>query len=115
MSIDDEFPLIENNTATQGADKPITKTVDSDVDSKEYSSMRVMWAQLSEFGLAEPVLRLGTHLSVLTLVLAAIWGLRYFYLNNKQARELDLPQRAAFAASIEGVQQATEPAGPPWR
>lgn len=55
-----------------------------------------LWQVISVTGLAERVLRLGTHVLVITLILLAAWGLRVFY---TLADVVDIPSGSALFAS----------------
>lgn len=54
------------------------------------------WDIISQTGLADMALRLGTHLLLITLILFFAWGLREFYL---LAEVVELPGSQAFAAT----------------
>ncbi|MFQ5616008.1 MAG: LysM peptidoglycan-binding domain-containing M23 family metallopeptidase [Anaerolineales bacterium] len=95
MSIADEFPLAgenqpESTTATQQS-TPLA------AELKGSANLHTLWAQLSDFGLVEPVVRYGTHLLAIALAVAVIWAMRHFYL-NAQVVDIEFPQRAVFAA-----------------
>jgi len=53
------------------------------------------WEYISQAGLAETTLRLGTHALLIALILLVAWGLREFYLF---AQVIDIPGGNAFAA-----------------
>ncbi|MBN1147577.1 MAG: peptidoglycan DD-metalloendopeptidase family protein [Anaerolineales bacterium] len=74
-------------------------------DDLESQPERVSWlAQAWEYtlsvGLAETVLRLGTHALLMALILLFAWGLRQFYL---LAQVSDVPDEAAFAAPLPTI------------
>ena len=54
------------------------------------------WEAISHTGLADTVLRLGTHVLLIALILLFAWGLREFYL---LAEVVELPNSSAIAAS----------------
>ena len=75
-----------------------------------------LWQGLSQAGLAETALRLGTHILLVALILIVAWGLREFYnraqiasLPQAVAQAADLPtpppQEAAFTASFKMAAQ----------
>jgi murein DD-endopeptidase MepM/ murein hydrolase activator NlpD len=57
----------------------------------------ILWQSLSQAGLAETALRLGTHVLLVALILIVAWGLREFY---KQAQVSGQPQTSALAANL---------------
>jgi murein DD-endopeptidase MepM/ murein hydrolase activator NlpD len=57
----------------------------------------VIWEVISNAGLADTVLRLGTHVLLIALILLVAWGLREFYLVSEV---VNLPGESAFAASL---------------
>ncbi len=96
MPVSDEFPLAEaDRSASIEAAEPEPAPAEEPEDT---GSLKALWAQLSDFGLAEPVSRYGTHLAALILAVIVLWAMGQFYL-NEQAVELEIPQRAAQAAS----------------
>ena len=67
-------------------------------ESTSHRSNRLIgiWEDLAHAGLAETVLRLGTHALLVALILFVAWGLRQFYL---RAQVMDRTKPAAFAAN----------------
>lgn len=57
----------------------------------------MLWQSLSQAGLAETALRLGTHVLLVALILIVAWGLREFY---NQAQVSGQPQTSALAANL---------------
>ncbi len=57
----------------------------------------ILWQSLSQAGLAETALRLGTHVLLVALILIVAWGLREFY---NQAQVSGQPQTSALAANL---------------
>jgi murein DD-endopeptidase MepM/ murein hydrolase activator NlpD len=55
-----------------------------------------IWENISRAGLAETVLRLGTHALLLASILVVAWGMRELYL---RAQVINPPEEAALAAS----------------
>jgi murein DD-endopeptidase MepM/ murein hydrolase activator NlpD len=62
----------------------------------EESRLFLAWQRLSNLGLADSFLRIGTHTLSIAMVLLVVWIMREFYL---QAQPSDAPRRAAFAAA----------------
>lgn len=65
------------------------------------------WQALTQAGLGEVVLRLGTHALVLSLILLVAWGLRELYLSAEGIKQ-DRP-----AALVESIAQPLASAGDP--
>jgi hypothetical protein len=59
------------------------------------SGILIIWEKLSHLGLAESILRAGTHLLSIALVLVVVWVMREFYL---RAQVVEAPREAALAA-----------------
>lgn len=105
MSISDEFPLVEDSPKISA--KIPEKAPAPEQDVKRAGTLRLIWAQLTDFGLAEPVLRVGMHMLAIMLVVAVVWGMRNFYL-KAQTSPLALAQKSALAAPLEA--EADRPA-----
>ena len=70
----------------------------------------MVWQGLSQAGLAETVLRVGTHVLLVALILIVAWGLREFY---SQAQIASLPRQVARAADLlTPTPQAAPPSTP---
>ncbi|HNB50807.1 MAG TPA: M23 family metallopeptidase [Anaerolineales bacterium] len=72
--------------------------------------------QVTKSGFVDPLVRFGTHLLAILLIIAVILGMRHFYF-NAQVADIELPQRSVFAASlsadnIPSTSQDTPPAIP---
>lgn len=66
------------------------------------------WEYLSSAGLAEPVLRLGTHIFLIALILLIAWGLRIYYsLAQTQSLSSEMMSSVVDNSSADGVIQAT--------
>jgi murein DD-endopeptidase MepM/ murein hydrolase activator NlpD len=76
---------------------PITESQDEERRSERVSPLLQAWEVLSNAGLAETVLRLGTHMLLIALILLFAWGLREFYL---LAEVVELPGGLAIAAPL---------------
>ncbi|NJN44199.1 MAG: M23 family metallopeptidase [Anaerolineae bacterium] len=96
MPIADEFPLADEEPESQIHTEP--EAVETPIPPKIEGES--LWKQLTEIGLAEPAVRLGTHLLAIVLIAAVILGMRHFYLSS-QVVTLEIPQRAALAASFD--------------
>ncbi len=68
----------------------------SEAESANESRILMLWERLSQLGLAETTLRLGTHLLSFSLVLMVVWLMREFY---TRAQVVEAPREAAFAAA----------------
>ena len=114
MSIADEFPLAEE-------DVPDSQTNISPVPSVTHENPvptegRSFLVQVTKSGFVDPLVRFGTHLLAILLIIAVILGMRHFYF-NAQVADIELPQRSVFAASlsadnIPSTSQDTPPAIP---
>jgi len=80
---------------------PLTDFPMSEADiqgaEKTRSRFEAFWEQIRQAGLVEPVLRYGTHLLSIILILVVVWAMRNFYLD---ARGSQLPINAALAADF---------------
>ncbi len=96
MSIADEYPLAEE-------DEPESKNyIQPEVPEPPQSPLiteKKSLGVVGTVGLIEPAVRFGTHLLAILLVIAVILGMRHFYL-SAQVVDIELPQRAVFAASL---------------
>lgn len=64
---------------------------------RKFNPILVLWETLSQAGMAEGALRLGTHALLLVLIILVAWGMREFYL---YAQDYQPAQEAAFAAAL---------------
>ncbi|HEX6302930.1 MAG TPA: M23 family metallopeptidase [Anaerolineales bacterium] len=105
----DEF--LEQASETEGESSRINTTVDPDAASyaeiAQESRILILWERLSQMGLAESTLRLGTHMLSLSLVLLVVWVMREFYV---RAQTSEAPREAAKAAALP---TSTPTAAPP--
>jgi hypothetical protein len=72
-------------------------TPETSGEEPKESHLQSIWEGLSRAGLGEAVLRFGTHLLSIALVLVVVWAMRAFYL---RAQEENRPEKAAFAAEL---------------
>jgi hypothetical protein len=79
----DEFPEVEGDSSHQEV-RQLQPTKLPEVESKP-NRLMALWESLSQAGLGEMAFRTGTQLLSVALVLAAIWGLRAFYLYVQKA------------------------------
>lgn len=93
--------FLEQASETEGESSRINTTVDPDaasnVEIAQESRILILWEHLSQMGLAESTLRLGTHMLSLSLVLLVVWVMREFYL---RAQTGEPPREAAKAAVL---------------
>lgn len=88
--------LVEDDDLPQTGDKPVNKQrIDEGAASGSW--LFVLWEGLSQTGLAETFLRIGTHTLLIALILVVAWAMRKFYLS---AQVENIPQQAAFAAQL---------------
>jgi LysM repeat protein len=80
-------------TGDQGAFPAADKAADSERESR----VLLFWERLSQMGLSDTLLRLGTHMLSIALVLLVVWVMREFYL---RAQVTDSPRQAALAAVL---------------
>ncbi|NUM44535.1 MAG: M23 family metallopeptidase [Anaerolineales bacterium] len=97
MSIADEYPLAEEDEPNNQTPSPTEVSVTP--ENRGPTVQTSFWNQVSQIGFIEPAVRLGTHLLAIVLIIAVILGMRHFYF-NAQVAEIELPQRAVFAASF---------------
>lgn len=97
MSIADEYPLAEEDVPdSQPNIPPAPSVTHENLDPSEGHSFLT---QESKTGFVEPIVRVGTHLLAILLIIAVILGMRHFYF-NAQVADIELPQRSVFAASL---------------
>ena len=71
--------------------------VEPETESTRESRLFLILGSLSRLGIADSVLRIGTHMLVIALALLVVWVMRAYYL---RAPEQELPQQAAQAATL---------------
>jgi LysM repeat protein len=80
--IPDESPLGEPKFAEDVSSQIASQNkleADSPAEGSEGSAFLELWERLSQAGLAESALRLGTHTLLLALILLVAWSMRQFY------------------------------------
>lgn len=80
--IPDESPLGEGPRAEDVPSQIASEkkpNLDSPTEMVERSGLLELWERLSQAGLAESALRLGTHTLLLALILLVAWSMRQFY------------------------------------
>jgi LysM repeat protein len=80
--IPDESPLGEPKFAEDVSSQIASQNkleADSPAEGSERSAFLELWERLSQAGLAESALRLGTHTLLLALILLVAWSMRQFY------------------------------------
>jgi len=91
----DEYPVAEavpSQMAPPDAPEPGSLAI-----PPERSWFLEFWERLSQAGLAESALRLGTHTLLLALILLVAWAMRQFY---RLGEVEELPRDAALAAAL---------------
>ena len=86
--VDDDLP--------QAGEQPV-KNQKLDEVTAERSRFLMLWEGLSQAGLAETALRIGTHILLIAMILVVAWAMRKFYV---YAQVENVPQEAAFAAQL---------------
>lgn len=71
--------------------------VEPETESTRESRLFLILGSLSRLGIADSVLRIGTHMLFIALALLVVWVMRAYYL---RAPEQELPQQAAQAATL---------------
>jgi len=71
--------------------------VEPETESTRESRFSLILGSLSRLGIADSVLRIGTHMLFIALALLVVWVMRAYYL---RASEQELPQQAAQAATL---------------
>lgn len=66
-------------------------------DPASDSRISLLWERLAQMGVAESVLRIGTHLLSIALVLLVVWVMREFYVN---VRNVNNPQPTVLASTL---------------
>ena len=88
--------LVVDDDLAQTGDKPENNQRIDEIAASS-SWLFVLWEGLSQTGLAETFLRIGTHTLLIALILVVAWAMRKFYLS---AQVENVPQQAAFAAQL---------------
>ena len=83
-----------NNLAKKSAAASAAESAEA--EPAEESRLLLAWERLSNLGLAESILRIGTHMLSIAMVLLVVWVMREFYL---QSQLPEAPRQAAFAAA----------------
>jgi LysM repeat protein len=95
-------------SAEQHSD-PNTSPLDgqpSQAEERSPNAYELFWERVSQAGLVEPVLRIGTHLLSIVLVLLVVWIMRTFFMG---AQPEAIPKGIALAANLP-TPTATQPA-----
>ena len=71
---------------------------------EEESRVSLLWQRLAHMGIADAILRIGTHMLSIALVLLVVWIMRQL---SRQIPVAEIPQQAAFAAAIPTVTPTT--------
>lgn len=93
-SSDEKFVVDDDLPQTGGGPED---NLNLDQKTAEKGRLLMLWEGLSQAGLAETALRLGTHILLIALILVVAWVMRKFYL---YAQVENIPQEAAIAAPL---------------
>jgi LysM repeat protein len=85
------FPTIEEEVLAAAPQ------VEPETESTRESRLFSLLGSLSRLGIADSILRIGTHMLFIALALLVVWVMRAYYL---RAQEPDPPQQAAQAATL---------------
>jgi LysM repeat protein len=85
------FPTIEEEVLDAAPQ------VEPKTESTGESRLFLLLGSLSRLGIADSILRIGTHMLFIALALLVVWVMRAYYL---RAQEPDSPQQAAQAATL---------------
>ena len=88
-------PVLDDDLPQTGGGPEENQNLDQ--TTAEKSRLLMLWDGLSQAGLAETALRLGTHTLLIALILIVAWVMRKFYL---YAQVENVPQEAAIAAPL---------------
>lgn len=92
--------------ATRENEEPsAAPTEESNPESSKESRLSLILGELSNLGIADSVLRVGTHLLFISLALLVVWLMRAYYLS---AQEAEPTQPAAQAAILPTATPQTE-------
>lgn len=91
----DETLVVDDDLPQTGGGPEYNQNLDQ--TTAENSRLLMLWEGLSQAGLAETALRLGTHTLLIALILVVAWVMRKFYL---YAQVENVPQEAAIAAPL---------------
>ncbi|GAB4581290.1 MAG: hypothetical protein Fur0022_40370 [Anaerolineales bacterium] len=109
MSIADEYPLAEEDVPDSQSHHHAEGVVT--LENVTLNGGGMVGLQSHKAGFIEPVVRFGTHLLAIVLIIAVILGMRLFYF-NAQVVDVELPQRAVFAAELTPINQEPAPTTP---
>ena len=91
----DERSVVDDDLPQAGEQS--VKHQNLDEVTAERSRLLMLWEELSQVGLAETALRIGTHILLIAMILVVAWAMRKFYV---YAQVENIPQEAAFAAPL---------------
>ena len=90
-------PSAELFPTNEDKDLDAAPQVEPDKESTRESRLFLILESLSRLGIADSVLRIGTHMLFIALALLVVWVMRVYYLS---AQEPEPPQQAAQAATL---------------
>lgn len=89
-----EFPE-EGDEPFQPGLMPGTNQIPAEAPTHS-SPLLSLWERISQAGLAETTLRLGTHVLLIALILLVAWGMRQFYLSG----QVEVPRQSVLGQSV---------------
>ena len=87
----------EGGESSQKNISGISYSVVSEVEPASDSRLPLLWERLAQLGIAETIVRIGTHLLSIALVLLVVWVMREFYLN---VQNIAVPQPSVVAGAF---------------
>jgi len=96
-NLPEEFPNPEWDTPRTNTHREPDAASTAENDPARESRFSFPLQRLADLGLAEPALRIGTHLLSIALVLLVVWVMREFYLSFQVSNPPRQPAQAAAA------------------
>jgi murein DD-endopeptidase MepM/ murein hydrolase activator NlpD len=96
-NLPEEFPNPEWETPRTNTHREQDAASTAEIDPARESRFSFPWQRLAGLGLADPALRIGTHLLSIALVLLVVWAMREFYLRFQVS---DPQRQPALAAAV---------------
>lgn len=107
----DEYPDVEGDISKTGAE-PVDNEQPA-LTPANRNKLISLWEGLSQVGLADTAVRLGTNILLIALILIVVWGMRQFY---RDARIETASSESAMAASLPTPTPTEElPGLPPYQ
>lgn len=94
-----EDPYLEGDPVAKDVPLPPVRVdqQDPEIGASQHSGLMAAWDRLTQIGVAELALRLGTHILLLALILIVAWAMRAFY---RLGEVENLRRQAALAAAL---------------